>query len=72
MAIINGTSGNDFEFGTAAGDTISLYGGKDWGHGSAGTDFITGAAGDDQFFGGDADDRLDGGSEVDSLRRCRQ
>jgi Ca2+-binding RTX toxin-like protein len=55
MAVINGTSGNDFLSGTNIGDVIS---------GLAGNDSIYGGDGNDSIYGGDGTDTIYGGNEL--------
>ncbi|MEG3179556.1 beta strand repeat-containing protein [Sphingomonas sp. LT1P40] len=69
MAVITGTSGNDYIQGTEGDDTISggegddvifANGGADKVKGDGGNDYIVGGVGDDDLDGGDGDDEISG------------
>lgn len=62
-----GTSGDDYIRGGAAGDTLSGLGGDDLLLGMGGDDLLSGGAGDDILLGGSGNDTLDGGLGDDLL-----
>jgi Ca2+-binding RTX toxin-like protein len=68
MAIINGTSGDDFLIGTPADDTISAFAGNDLANGGDGNDMIDGGDGHDNLRGEEGNDVLLGGGGDDYLR----
>ena len=51
MALINGTNGNDVQFGTGAADTFVLKNGNDQGFGGGGNDTMFGEDGNDTLNG---------------------
>ncbi|GFZ95614.1 calcium-binding protein [Okeania sp. KiyG1] len=67
MAVINGTSGNDFLTGTPFNDQIYGFDGFDTLEGSGGGDLISGGRQADRLRGEDASDVMYGGKENDSL-----
>ncbi len=76
MAIINGTSGDDFLAGTPGDDTITAFAGNDLANGGDGNDTIDGGdghdnlrgeGGNDTLLGGDGDDYLRGGLGDDTI-----
>ncbi len=62
-----GTAGNDFLFGTRAGDGIAGLEGNDRLYGKDGNDVLDGGPGDDRLSGQRGDDTLDGGAGRDRL-----
>lgn len=73
MAVINGTSGDDyivpdyFNGPWYYSDTVYLYDGNDYVNTSSGDDFIDAGTGDDTVDAGDGDDQLFGGDGNDVL-----
>ncbi|HEX8571201.1 MAG TPA: calcium-binding protein [Allosphingosinicella sp.] len=68
MAIINGTSGDDFLTGTPADDTITTFAGNDFVNAGGGNDSVDGGDGHDNLRGEGGDDTLLGGDGDDYLR----
>ena len=68
MALINGTNGNDVQFGTGAADTFVLKKGNDQGFGGGGNDTMFGEDGNDTLNGESGNDFLFGGKGKDILR----
>ncbi|HYI39418.1 MAG TPA: calcium-binding protein [Allosphingosinicella sp.] len=68
MAIINGTSDNDFLNGTAGDDTIAALAGNDLVLAREGNDVVDGGDGHDNLHGDDGNDILIGGTGDEYLR----
>jgi Ca2+-binding RTX toxin-like protein len=62
LAVVGGTSGDDYLFGAAGNDQLHGMQGNDWIGGIGGNDQLFGDEGDDSLFGGAGDDMLDGGA----------
>jgi len=67
LAIITGTTGDDFLTGTAAGDEIQGLGGTDWIQGGGGDDVLDGGADSDHIEAGSGSDIVHGGGGNDSI-----
>ncbi|HEX2764319.1 MAG TPA: calcium-binding protein [Allosphingosinicella sp.] len=68
MAIINGSSGDDFLHGTPSDDTINAFAGNDLVNADQGNDVVDGGDGHDNLRGDEGDDSLYGGTGDDYLR----
>ena len=67
LSLAPATEGNDYLYGTAAGETISGLGGDDNIYGRDGADFLDGGTGADWLEGEAGDDALFGGAGIDQL-----
>lgn len=67
MAVINGTTGSDFLFGTEEDDQIFGFDGNDSLFGQGGNDLVDGGGGNDTVSGGNGNDTLRGGDGNDIL-----